>query len=238
MFSTLYTLSLGENFSKSMSENPNNIRLFDKVKNKYPDIVELLKRGDIIENIDESGYRTQGGYMIDIVQNPDLDLGIIELIDIYVTDDDVPKRYHVISEFPLNYFDIEYIHINNDFQQVNYKYAYENQSGKTCFSWHYEEIPTICLHMKDFEDSILYNKSIICKDENKKFCIIFSHNDTNYLLISESNERIIFAPPIYNMDYIDEEDFEDIYGENHYDEILSNIKKFDIKLENILLNCE
>lgn len=80
------------------------------VKQLYPDFAKHVKRGDIIENIDESGYRSEGVYMVDIVDDKVMIIYLENSADDYGSPS---KNFEGISQFPLDYWDYSKITINN-----------------------------------------------------------------------------------------------------------------------------
>lgn len=104
------------------SDGPPSIESLEKT---YPGFTALMKRGDIIENIDESDYRSSTIYFFDGVNIIQKDTS---------TDDygSPPLEFELITEFPPGYWDQPYnsesrLPVNNQFEP-----------GKSDFYWHSE----------------------------------------------------------------------------------------------------
>jgi hypothetical protein len=94
-----------------------NISLFERV---YPGLVEMMDRGDAVEFIDVSGYRSNGVLFFDGKK----------LIEQYRYFDDYgspPIEFGVLTEFPPGYYDKPNMRVNN---------KYVNQKDKSKFYWH------------------------------------------------------------------------------------------------------
>ena len=82
----------------------------DDIERVYPGIKEMVKRGDIFEDIDESGYRSEGVFLYDgqktIEQGRDFDdYGY------------PPDELKLIIEFPPGYWDVDNLIINDTFEK-------------------------------------------------------------------------------------------------------------------------
>ena len=94
---TVHLVSVGKDESDYYTLS----KMSKRLEKKHPGITKAMKRGDIIENIDESGYRSQGVYMWDgkrvIHQNHDWD------------DYGSPSQeFLLLTEFPPGYWDKPY----------------------------------------------------------------------------------------------------------------------------------
>lgn len=92
---TIHQISVKENFWDFSKKKQ------CKLLKKKLDI-DIVKRGDIVENTNESGYRTQGVYFVDEVGE---NISIISPYDEYDDYGTVPVVFHAISEFPLDYWE-------------------------------------------------------------------------------------------------------------------------------------
>lgn len=89
------------------------------ITDQHMTLWKMMKRGDLIENICESGYRSQGRYIVDTEHSqPDhvklIKNGLI-VRDLYTEYDDygsIPPHFCTITEFPPNYFEQENIVTN------------------------------------------------------------------------------------------------------------------------------
>lgn len=96
------------------------------IKTRYPKLINLMKSGDLIENIHESGYRSDGVYIYDGIDVIDLD---------YEYDDygSIPKKFISIVDFRIGYWDFHNDTSNNKSLQTNDIYC----KGKLSkFYWH------------------------------------------------------------------------------------------------------
>lgn len=78
-------------------ENVDDILVCKYIERIHPGMTSLFVRGDIIENVLESGYRSEGVYFFDGK----------DIVNQYTGYDDYgtpPLDFNVISEFPLNYW--------------------------------------------------------------------------------------------------------------------------------------
>lgn len=132
------------------------IPTIQQLEHSYPGIKDDLKRGDIIEDIDESGYRSDGVYMYDgsevISQNYDYD-----------SYGSPSTEFKAITEFPPDYWTK---HLNGDHKlNINKKWVgkvYDSQ-----FYWHYED-PPVTLDLSKFEVVKVSNDYWILLDSDRK----------------------------------------------------------------------
>ena len=118
----------GNNFNKDKStvllvlfseENDLELNEIDMLlERKYPDFKKYLRRGDIIENIPESGYRSNGVYMFD----GEKVIGLNYDFDDYGSPS---KEFLVFKEFSPDYWNYE-LNVNNIYHPNN----------KSKFYWH------------------------------------------------------------------------------------------------------
>ena len=95
----------------------------------YPGISKDLKNGDIIEFLQDSGYRSQGIKMV-LIGNEDL---VTYLVDQDIDCDDYGSpsaNFTILKDFPPRYWNLPL--------RVNDKYA---PGQKTKFYWHSEKLP-------------------------------------------------------------------------------------------------
>lgn len=109
----------------------------EDIERAYPGIGDMLKRGDIFEDIDTSGYRSQGVFFFDrqktIIQGDEYDpYGY------------PPDEFKLIIEFPPGYWDTDGLIINDTFEK--YPRAEAETSGtivsSPSFYWHLELAPS------------------------------------------------------------------------------------------------
>ncbi len=116
--------------------NSDQVPLKDQLNNAYPGFTAKLKRGDILENVEYSGYRSDGIYMWngnDIIrQNTEYD------------DYGSPaKEFKVITQFPPNYWERPYSTKNVD-------NSYVPDVSQSKFYWHSYNPPLI-IDLTEFE---------------------------------------------------------------------------------------
>ena len=125
-------------------EKTNKYLTIDMLEEKYKGISKKLKRGDLIENLNESGYRSQGVYCFD---GTDI-VGQNLKFDDYGTPS---TSFKLIKEFPPGYWDEPIV--NNDYEE-----------GDSRFYWHFDVAYTNinlneynCFQKKENEISFTYN---------------------------------------------------------------------------------
>lgn len=88
----------------------------EHITKKYPDLWLMMKRGDLIENTSESGYRSEGRFYIDKSDNKITNnLSINQLYTKYDDYGSIPPHFCTIRDFPIGYFDECNIITNNSF---------------------------------------------------------------------------------------------------------------------------
>jgi hypothetical protein len=97
--------------------------ILEDIEDIYPGLTDQLKRGDIIENVDQSGYRSEGVYMIDLIGGKFIMVSQNFDVDEYGTPN---KNFIGLEEFPLNFWDDNNININKIFEPTHEKN----------FTWH------------------------------------------------------------------------------------------------------
>ena len=171
----VHLVALGKR-GKNYHDIPSN----DYLNRKYPGITNMMKRGDIIENVTESGYRSQGIYMWNgkkvIERNTDWD------------DYGSPStEFRIITEFPPGYWDQcfgsdECLPVKN----------WCRIDAESQFYWH-SDYPECALNT-----SLLKKCPILTKDDN--YWITFIHDSTEYTLHLYNPE--VFREQIKNEEYI------------------------------------
>ena len=144
------------------------------LQENYPTIAQLIKRGDIIEDCEESGYRSDGVYFYDGTNIIYRDCSI----DPYGS---VPKTFKAVSEFPPDYWDKP-------------KYVVDNCLDECTqgFYWHTGEETFSQLNLNDFEWEFGENPESNSKSELfdglvKQYYIHFEYNNKKYAVIGFSN---------------------------------------------------
>ena len=69
---------------------------------KFEELIQTMKRGDLIENLSVSGYRSRGRYIVDEINNKLVAVELSTEIDGY---GNLPPNFLTITEFPIGYFD-------------------------------------------------------------------------------------------------------------------------------------
>lgn len=172
--------------------NPNNEADFDTWKEFYDyvnrmindrvDIFTLndldvykLKRGDLIEDTDESDYRMDGVRIFDGRKIKDLE----DIPDDYGT---IPKNYKVISDFPVSYW-------HDSYNKLNKFESYWHNS----YVWFDPTEIGLKIYKKDFK-KITYKykfdpeKNEEDEKEQISYFYIFSHKNIKYCIIIEDSE--------------------------------------------------
>ena len=136
----------------------------------YPTIAQLIKRGDIIEDCEESGYRSDGVYFYDGDNIIYRDCSI----DMYGS---VPKTFKAVSEFPPDYWDEP-------------KYVVDNwlNEWRQHFNWHSVDSTFSQLNLNEFEWEFCENpesnsKSKLFDGHVNQYYVKFDYNDKKYAVI-------------------------------------------------------
>jgi hypothetical protein len=153
-------------------DNIDLITYFDYIKDNYQDIFKNLKFGDLIENGNESGYRSNGLYIVDKDENNLLKL---DNLSIY------PDDYGTI---PLNF---------EGFTLLEPGFQFENIRDPRCKSYMHNNLAPINL--------LFLLKQIWKKNKIFKNYCEFIYNNKKYITISESGlsdllqitEKIIYG---------------------------------------------
>jgi hypothetical protein len=123
------------------------------IEDKYPELVPMMKRGDLIENVNESGYRTDGVYCYDGED-------IVYLNKRYDDYGDPSSSFQLIKEFPPGYWDNPAI--NNKFEPT-----YDSN-----FYWHCDYAYST-INITEYNDYVINtnNKTITFTHNNKKYIV-------------------------------------------------------------------
>ena len=126
----------------------------DDIKEKYPQMIKMMVKGDLVENIHESGYRSQGVYCFD---GEDL----VDQCRIYDDYGTPSSCFKLIKEFPPGYWDcpIEY----NKFEFDHYSQFY----------WHHDQAYNE-IDFSEFDYTI--------KETEKHKLVSFEYDDKKYLV--------------------------------------------------------
>ena len=138
-----------------------NILHIDDIKEKYPDLVPMMKRGDLIENICESGYRSQGIYCFDGTDIVCQD----QRHDNYGTPS---SSFRLINEFPPGYWDNP--KVNDKLEPIH-----ESQ-----FYWHSDHTYSK-INVNDYEE---------CEIDDINKIATFTHNKKQYIVKYYSRETV------------------------------------------------
>lgn len=98
--------------SDSDDEDKNGEFITKFITDQHPELWDMMKRGDLIEDISVSGYRCDGRYYVEtehsqenhikIIQNGLIVRDLYRGIDMYGT---LPPSFHTITDFPIDYFE-------------------------------------------------------------------------------------------------------------------------------------
>ncbi len=221
--------------SSDEDDEPTADKISDFITDQYMDLWKMMKKGDLIENIGKSGYRSEGRYYVDIDHKRKKSIirnGLI-IRDLHTEWDDygsIPSHFYVITEFPKSYFNEDQIIVNNKYCPKQNKQSYWHCDNQPCF------IDTTRLKLKNLtEDNIFMEES----DDTRYVYVIVRFKKVNYCLINaidikhtNSNKDII--QPVISLFQKDIVCFEN--DENFVDEYMINVisKEHDIKEENFI----
>jgi len=149
----------------------------DDIKQHYPVLIPLLKRGDLVENIHESGYRSQGVYCYDGQE-------LVSQEKRYDDYGNPTSNFKLIHEFPPGYWD-----------ECTENNIYEPEHNSS-FYWHgdqsYHEINLndfdATVKIKEYQDfkSMTDQKSLssyFAKVPNYCYQFSFIHKSKKYLVL-------------------------------------------------------
>lgn len=135
-----------------------------RLEKKYPGITKKMKRGDIIENLSQSGYRSQGVYFWD---------GTDVIDQCYEFDDygSVSKEFLAITEFHPHYWDNDKMEVNNDYEE-----------GSSQFCWHIDET-VVYLDLTEINGAFDMPVATKKYEGITEYALKFTHNSEEYLLV-------------------------------------------------------
>ena len=131
-------------------------------------IFNVLEKGDLIENIYESGYRTEGVYIIDSKFNNDKNQTFYKYVNILDYD---YNDYGSISRKFLCFSDFEADH----FIRANFKNA----------SWHTNTIGVSTLDIKNTMNGVINKKELFY---NNSDILVYKYNKNKYLFDIEQED--------------------------------------------------
>lgn len=155
-------------------EKTNKFLTIDMLEEKYEGISKKLKRGDLIENLYESGYRSQGVYCFDGIDI----VGQNFNVDDYGTPS---SSFKLIKEFPPGYWDEPIV--NNNYEE-----------GDTRFYWHLNEAYT-CINLNEYDCHKEKENEISFTYNNKRYLVKtdlynkITMNEKLYVRLLEENDE-------------------------------------------------
>jgi hypothetical protein len=215
------------------------------ITKKYPSLWTMMKKGDLVEVVNMSGYRSDGRYYVDEYKRKKTNnLSINSLYYGYDDYGSIPKHFSTISNFPIGYFNEENIITNNTFVPNTTKSSYWHSNHHPMF------IDTKSLKLDTvkyddiFVDYILDDEKenyvfayVILKFRQKDYCFliykVIKEKVQNDNIIKELIKKLINIfknkPMIVEMENIDE-----IFDENN--SMINKIKKeHNIDNKNIII---
>lgn len=236
------------------SENYANIN--ELVNKKYPDLWLMMKPGDLIEDLSQSGYRSQGRYYVDYQHNSSK-FKIYNLDKKFDDYGSIPSHFTSIDNFPLGYFNDDNLMINNIYHPGLNRQSYWHTDNAIIFL-NAEKLGLNKLNMDniytniyklDRSENIYYKYEIYyhfnITYNNEKYFFIYSDvagmlhpNITEYILACNINSD---SSDIAEIDSDDFDDQKFDYQKFDYQKIKSAIidffsKKKVILVDYILLN--
>jgi hypothetical protein len=103
---TVHLVKLG----KDLDRDRDDMITLDDLEEMYPQVKSVVRRGDIIENVDRSGYRSDGVYMIDIINGRKCIVNQNYDYDDYGSPN---VQFIGLQEFPLDYWNPMSIYVNS-----------------------------------------------------------------------------------------------------------------------------
>lgn len=164
-------------------EEDKNFPLYDiqDIEDVYPGITEKVKRGDIFEDVDGSGYRSMGVFFFD---------GHKTIRQGHYYDDYgyPPDEFKLIIEFPPGYWDVQNLIVNDDYEKpsrVN-RVAVGSMILDTPFYWHLPNPPSF-LYLDELDvprEVEISEVSVPCGKEYsfKLKYFIWDYNGSRYLI--------------------------------------------------------
>jgi hypothetical protein len=217
------------------------------ITDNHIELWNMMKRGDLVEDISTSGYRSQGRYIVDKELNQPDHIKLIRngltIKDLCSDFDDygsiLPNMY-TFTEFPRHYFDDENLLVNNVF--------YPNEEIKSYWHWSNSEYNLICLDVKKLklntitDDNVFHFTKDIVKGKGKYkvhyLYVVVTYKKVKYLFISEYSEQY----SVQNIEKITK-DFikkfqETMFTETDYDNSVKKIAQIEnVEFDNIVMIC-
>jgi hypothetical protein len=227
-------LSYDSDDSDNDNDNATADAINDFITDQYIDLWKMMKKGDLIEDINQSGYRAQGRYYVD--DDPKRKKSILKngliIRDLYTELDDygsIPPHFFTITEFPIGYFDEDKIIVNNKFCPKIKKESYWHSDVQPCF--------IDCKRLKLdklTDDNIFVDYTDDNTNDNMYTYIILRFKKSNFCLINiahKGKDKINWMISIFKKDYsILEQSFYDLD-----DSIIKKIsKEHNVDLSNFL----
>ena len=191
----------------------------DDIKSHYPNLIPLMKRGDLVENIHESGYRSQGVYCYDG----------IELVSQEKRYDDYgnpSSNFKLIHEFPPGYWDK---------CQENNVCEPEHHSQ---FYWHMDQ-SFHTINLNDFDYSVkitnikkIYIEMSFISVKMRYYQFSFTHKSKRYLVLMQHNQNINWDYkqfPNITIRHLKQSEFDKVSKKEEYPE-LHELCKYDYVL--------
>lgn len=162
---------------------PNNI-----LEKEYPGIINKLSRGDIIENIHDSGYGIEGAEGITFFDGEKI-IQKCKSVDNYGS---IPASFKVITEFPIDYW---------DYYKVNREYV--DAEAESLFTWHSDNIIVyIDITQLNFPGELPSNKNVFeFFYKNEKYILVYTDVD-----IDTSDIEFVYAGSIYEDPIVSKKD--------------------------------
>jgi hypothetical protein len=194
----VHLVSIMSHEDDDSDDDSENSDYYMELVDKYPGIIDMMKRGDIIENVSQSGYRSQGVKFFNGINIIDQN----EEIDDYGT---VPGEFEIITQFPTGYWDHPDLIINKWYEPKDSLFYWHSSSAVSPIN---QTIAPIIL------DRIANNpESIICRDTNNPHAyshklnfVVFEYNGTKYMLNYDETQPVDHSSAINILlnEYIDE----------------------------------
>lgn len=147
--------------------------LLTNLEAKYPGFTSDLKRGDIINNVSSDQYRSNGSYMVDL---DDEKQPVLVERDFKYDDYGAPNDcFLALSEFPLDYWNISGMEINDRWVPAN----------KNEFYWHDGDSTSVKIDFAKLNLQPVFKKLV-----NNFYYYIFEFQDEKYLLLAEKDKHI------------------------------------------------
>ena len=146
------------------------------ITSKYAVLWEMMKEGDLVEDLDTSGYRSMGRFIVKKDR-----VGKLYVDSLHTDYDDygtVPPEFETITKFPIGYYD-NWI-INDSFHVGEEHKSYWHSDN--CYMW----LNTIKLHL----DNLTPDKIKIKKCGNEYYVhTVVEYKGVKYLLYNECSRK-------------------------------------------------